>query len=342
MEGQQEEHEEQKENRPQPARPPPPPAARPPGKQHGGAGDQGTEGKSPGSGQSAFSDPVYKEIAVTNGYINRMSREELRSKLAEFKLETRGVKDVLKKRLKNYYKKQKLMQKEVLNSDGYYDYICVVDFEATCEEGNPPEFVHEIIEFPIVLLNTHTLEIEDTFQQYVKPEVNPKLSNFCIGLTGITQDIIDKADAFPQVLQNVIEWMRQRELGTKYSYCMLTDGSWDMSKFLNIQCRVSRIKYPSFAKKWINIRKSYGNFYKVPRNQTKLTIMLEKLGMTYDGRPHSGLDDSKNIARIAIRMLQDGCELRVNEKMHAGQLMTVSSSTPLEGAPAPQMPRYRN
>lgn len=39
--------------------------------------------------------------------------------------------------------------------------------------------------------------------------------------------------------------------------------------------------------------------------------MLEKLGMDYDGRPHSGLDDSKNIARIAVRMLQDGCELRV-------------------------------
>lgn len=33
---------------------------------------------------------MYKEIAVTNGYINRMSREELRSKLAEFKLETRS------------------------------------------------------------------------------------------------------------------------------------------------------------------------------------------------------------------------------------------------------------
>ncbi len=39
--------------------------------------------------------------------------------------------------------------------------------------------------------------------------------------------------------------------------------AWDMSKFLNIQCRISRIRYPPFAKKWINIRKSYGNFYKV-------------------------------------------------------------------------------
>ncbi|KAF7236468.1 3'-5' exoribonuclease 1 [Varanus komodoensis] len=290
---------------------------------------------------SDFSDPVYKEISLTNGHINRMSRDELRAKLAEFKLDTRGVKDVLKKRLKNHYKKEKLMHKQPASADNYYDYICVIDFEATCEEGNQPEFPHEIIEFPIVLLNTRTLEIEDTFQQYVKPEINPQLSDFCINLTGISQDLVDKAVEFPNVLQNAVDWMKQKELGSRYSYSILTDGSWDMSKFLNIQCRISRLKYPSFAKKWINIRKSYGNFYKVPRSQTKLSTMLEKLGMDYDGRPHSGLDDSKNIARIAIRMLQDGCELRVNEKLHGGLLLTVSSSAPLEGAPAPQMPRFR-
>ncbi|KAI5211174.1 3'-5' exoribonuclease 1 isoform X1 [Manis pentadactyla] len=293
------------------------------------------------SNASDFSDPVYKEIAITNGCINRMSKEELRAKLSEFKLETRGVKDVLKKRLKNYYKKQKLMLKEGNCADSYYDYICIIDFEATCEEGNPPEFIHEIIEFPVVLLNTHTLEIEDTFQQYVRPEINTQLSDFCINLTGITQDQVDRADTFPLVLKKVIDWMKLKELGTKYKYSILTDGSWDMSKFLNIQCRLSRLRYPPFAKKWINIRKSYGNFYKVPRSQTKLTIMLEKLGMDYDGRPHSGLDDSKNIARIAVRMLQDGCELRINEKMHAGQLMSVSSSLPIEGTPAPQMPHSK-
>ncbi|XP_077777172.1 3'-5' exoribonuclease 1 isoform X1 [Podarcis muralis] len=293
------------------------------------------------SGSSDFSDPVYKEISLTNGHINRMSRDELRAKLAEFKLDTRGVKDVLKKRLKNYYKKEKLMQNQTMNADNYYDYICVIDFEATCEEGNPPECTHEIIEFPIVLLNTRTLEIEDTFQQYVKPEINPQLSEFCINLTGISQDLVDKADEFPKVLQHAVDWMKQKELGSKYSYSILTDGSWDMSKFLNIQCRISRLKYPSFAKKWINIRKSYGNFYKVPRSQIRLSTMLEKLGMDYDGRPHSGLDDSKNIARIAIRMLQDGCELRVNERLHGGLLLTVSSTVPIEGAPVPLMPSLR-
>ncbi|XP_040181300.1 3'-5' exoribonuclease 1 isoform X2 [Rana temporaria] len=274
-----------------------------------------------------------------------MSKDELKTKLTELKLETRGVKDVLRKRLKNYYKKQKLthiLSKDSCETDAYYDYICIIDFEATCEDGNAADYVHEIIEFPIVLLNTRTLEIEDTFQRYVKPEIKPQLSEFCINLTGITQDIIDQADTFPVVLQSVVDWMRQKELGTKYKYAILTDGSWDMSKFLNMQCRVSRIKYPRFAKKWINIRKCYGNFYKVPRNQTKLTVMLEKLGMNYIGRLHSGLDDSKNITRIAIHMLQDGCELRVNERMHTGQLMTVSSSLPFEGAAIPQNPQLKN
>ncbi|XP_044135934.1 3'-5' exoribonuclease 1 isoform X2 [Bufo gargarizans] len=291
------------------------------------------------SSASDFSDPVYKEIAFTNGCVNRMSKDELKAKLTELKLDTRGVKDVLSKRLKNYYKKQKL--KEPSCNKNYYDYICVIDFEATCEEGNAPEYIHEIIEFPIVLINTRTMEIEDSFQRYVKPEIKLKLSEFCINLTGITQELVDKADPFHVVLQSAVDWMRQKELGTKFKYAILTDGSWDMSKFLNMQCHISCIKYPRFAKKWINIRKSYGNFYKVPRNQTKLTMMLEKLGMLYDGRLHCGLDDSKNIARIAIRMLQDGCELRVNERMHAGQLMSVSGSLAFEGAALPHNPQRK-
>lgn len=72
-----------------------------------------------------------------------------------------GVKDVLRKRLKSYYKRQKLMHSTAAdgNSHAYFDYICVVDFEATCEENNPPDYLHEIIEFPIVLIDTRTLEI---------------------------------------------------------------------------------------------------------------------------------------------------------------------------------------
>nr|KAG5701593.1 hypothetical protein BaRGS_019282 [Batillaria attramentaria] len=62
---------------------------------------------------------------------------------------------------------------------------------------------------------------------------------------------------------------------------------------------------------WINIKKIFCNFYDSPRYN--LETMLHRLGMEFEGRPHCGLDDSKNIARIAINLLQDGCTMKFNE-----------------------------
>ena len=38
-------------------------------------------------------------------------------------------------------------------------------------------------------------------------------------------------------------------------------------------------------------------------------------GMEFEGQPHSGLDDAKNIARIVVRLLKDRAVIRVNEKI---------------------------
>lgn len=70
--------------------------------------------------------------------------------------------------------------------------------------------------------------------------------------------------------------------------------------------------------------------------------MLENLGMQYEGRPHCGLDDSRNIARIAIHMLKDGCQLRVNECLHLGEPKSVPVSASFEGSLAPQKPKSRD
>lgn len=67
----------------------------------------------------------------------------------------RGVKEVLKKRLKNHYKRLKLNNANVRKNNDkepHYDYYLVIDFEATCEEYNL-NYKHEIIEFPIILVD---------------------------------------------------------------------------------------------------------------------------------------------------------------------------------------------
>ena len=97
---------------------------------------------------------------------------------------------MLKKRLKNFYRKRELVRAKVQgpgNQTECYDYLAVIDFEATCQENNTADYKHEIIEFPIVLVDTAQRKIVDEFHSYVRPVLNPRLTEFCTTLTGITQ-----------------------------------------------------------------------------------------------------------------------------------------------------------
>ena len=39
------------------------------------------------------------------------------------------------------------------------------------------------------------------------------------------------------------------------------------------------------------------------------------LGLEFEGSPHSGVDDARNIARILVRLLSDRAFVRINEKI---------------------------
>lgn len=82
-------------------------------------------------------------------------------------LTNRGVKEVLQKRLKNHIKKEKLVQAKLVQEKRMNEvhFYCVIDFEGTCEEENPKDYVHEIIEFPAVLVDATTLEVVSEFSR---------------------------------------------------------------------------------------------------------------------------------------------------------------------------------
>lgn len=94
---------------------------------------------------------------------------------------------------------------------------------------------------------------------------------------------------------------------------------WDMSRFLFYQCQYSDVPFPKWAYNWVNIRRRYQNFYNCKKVHG-LIGMLEMLGMTFEGQLHCGLDDARNIARIAIRLMIDGCELKVNEYLEVREI----------------------
>ena len=81
---------------------------------------------------------------------------------------------MLKKRLKNFYRKRELVREKIKgpgNQKERYDYLAVIDFEATCQENNTINYQHEIIEFPIVLVDTAQRKIVSTFTYHPNIEV---------------------------------------------------------------------------------------------------------------------------------------------------------------------------
>ncbi|VDN37886.1 unnamed protein product [Gongylonema pulchrum] len=142
-------------------------------------------------------------------------------------------------RLKKHFRKEFTIIKNGdtrrYKTEMYYDYFVVMDFECTCE-AELYDYEHEIIEFPAILVDVHRREIliiaiiiqVDIFHSYVRPTLHPQLSEFCINLTGVTQEMVDKAMPFIDVLDSFRAWMQSHHLGQKgVHYAFITDGSVD-------------------------------------------------------------------------------------------------------------------
>jgi len=53
------------------------------------------------------------------------------------------------------------------------------------------------------------------------------------------QDKIDNADSFEVCLTRFTKWLEEHELGIKHKFSIVTDGPFDMARFLYGQCLVS-------------------------------------------------------------------------------------------------------
>ena len=161
-----------------------------------------------------------------------------------------------------------------------------------------PNYPHEIIEFPAVLVDLSTGEQIAKFHSFVRPRINPVLSDFCTRLTGITQAQVDSAPYFPAVYTAFTEWLVEKKLLMRDhndklkiedktpSWTLLTDGSADICRFLHLQCLHDKIPFPfHWAGKYANLKKLFQSAYK-PKSKMRLEQMLEHLGMEFEGRLH--------------------------------------------------------
>lgn len=237
-----------------------------------------------------------------------------------------------------------------------FRFLLVTDFECTCDSGEP-NYPHEIIEFPVVVVDTQINRPVAEFHTYVRPVRNPQLTTFCTELTGITQSMVDGAPALPEALGMFDEWVRavlvplvmaraeaspavdggeaepvveSAEAASSPSVwtaaaqdvydgivhatspspavMFMTDSPTDMRHFM-YNCHVIRdaVAFPPMFYQWLNVRRAFADHFRVKPEH--LIKMLRRLGLQFHGQHHSGIDDARNIARVAMSLIQKGHRL---------------------------------
>lgn len=87
-------------------------------------------------------DTVYRELETIYEWIESLDKASLSRHLKKNNQNPNGTVDILRKRLKGFLRRKKLASVNIFCGDvkTLFPYYVVLDFEATCNEVNPPDF----------------------------------------------------------------------------------------------------------------------------------------------------------------------------------------------------------
>lgn len=170
----------------------------------------------------------------------------------------------------------------------------VVDLEATCWENNQDISRMEIIEIGAVYLESSQGPVRDEFDRFVRPVMTPQLSEFCQSLTSITQADVNSADTFGPVFQEFVEWIGHEP------FVLCSWGAYDLNQF-RLDCSRHGIELPSSFERHINLKKEFSRVLAVRR--CGMATALKHAGLPLEGTHHRGIDDARNIAKLAQLVL---------------------------------------
>ena len=170
----------------------------------------------------------------------------------------------------------------------------IFDLEATCWKDKSNGKPNEIIEIGAVKIDQSGTVLGE-FSEFVRPKLNPVLSDFCRELTTITQAEVDEADAFSEVLGRFQQWV---DIGNPYVLCSW--GFYDR-KQLTKDCQLHGLD-TGWLSSHISLKHQYAEIRSLSR-PVGMKTALQKEGIPLTGTHHRGIDDARNIAQIFLAQL---------------------------------------
>lgn len=169
-----------------------------------------------------------------------------------------------------------------------FDQFVVVDFEATCEK-DARIYPQEIIEFPTFLLNAAGCTLSE-FRTSVRPRHHPRLTAYCLDLTGIRQDQVDAGVELQEALAMLDSWLRENGAS---NFAVVTWGDWDCRTMLESECWFKGLAKPAYFDRWVNLKFHFAAaFGGGPTRRRNLPEAVREAGLEWVGRWHCSLDNA--------------------------------------------------
>ena len=154
----------------------------------------------------------------------------------------------------------------------------------------------ETIEIGALLLDAFG-EQQSFFSHFIRPTKHPVLSDFCQKLTSISQIDVNRAEVFPLVIDDFMDWIG---LFNKEEYLLCSWGGFDKRQLIE-ECASHDI-----ATEWleahINLKDQYCK-YKGFRQPIGLKKAVTREGFEFTGIHHRGISDAENLAKIFAKHL---------------------------------------
>jgi inhibitor of KinA sporulation pathway (predicted exonuclease) len=177
-----------------------------------------------------------------------------------------------------------------------YKTLVILDVEITAWQGSQErnwslDFEEkELIQIGMLAFNQENLEIIDDFSCYIKPTVNPELSDYIIALTGIEQATIDNEGiGFEKAMQRSVDFLNSLPEPVHIIHNGI-DGL-----VVRENAALLGIEPPEYFRNTSSIR-PYLQHHLSNMSKTLVSFELSELvGVQLDGHPHNALFDVYSI-----------------------------------------------
>lgn len=168
--------------------------------------------------------------------------------------------------------------------------------EASCWLGRPPHGINEVIEIGAVKVNDYN-EVESIFSKFIKPTVNPILSDFCTRLTSITQTDVDRSKTFPFIIQEFMDW-----IGIEEDFVLISWGKYDKQQLIQ-DCELHKME-TEWLEHHFNLKPAY-RALKDLKDEPGLKKAVKLEGFEFTGIHHRAISDAENTAKIFIKYFKE-------------------------------------